>query len=445
VGISFVAASEAIGESGDVVLDLPAGVQLGDFLIAAIAADCFDVEPADVFTFVPLGWTQIAREDTGADVTDPADVPGLALGLYYKRVEAGDLTAPGFSWSVNGAQRPMSGMMLAYRGVSLTAPIGLQQSGYTFAAGGVVVLGEVTPAEDAQIVAVGAAVGYTAVGDDVLDIYLDPGGSIEARGAFSQENGDYELYLAAADFSGTGGVEIPQVWAEAPQGDDLPVALMLVGLVAAPPEPPPPPGPYEPYMEELAPPWLLRPLGKAFLRALGRFLDVEGVDRLKQAVKARFLETCPDDALDRLGRDRLLPRFPTETTAAYRQRLLAAWDIWLFAGTEAGLLQMLHTAYPGPAYSILENKDWDPAPPDGDVAYWSRAWIIIEPPFPWVTWKFGDGKQIGQPNLTIGTTMTPEEVALFRGITNKLKPAHVVVPAIILKIFGGPDVYLGSK
>jgi hypothetical protein len=417
-------------------------VEAGDFLLASIAADCFDVEPEDVFTFVPLGWTLLAREDTGEDVVDPTDTQGLALALYYKRAEAGDLTAPGFSWSVNGTERPLSGLMLAYRGVSETAPIGLQQSGYTWGAGGVMTLGEVTPTEDVHVVAVGAAVSSTFPAGGALDIYLDPEGESTSRGDLVQENGDYQLYLAAEDFAAPGGVELPQIWAETPQGDDLPVALIVVGLVPAPPEPPAPEGPYEPYMEELAPPWLLRPLGKAFLRGLGRFLDVAGVDRLKQAVKARILETCPDDALDRLGRDRLLPRFPTETPAAYRQRLLASWDIWLYAGTEAGLLRALETAYPGPAYEIRENKDWDPEPPDGDIAYWSRIWVFVDSPTPWHTWQWGSGRTWNQPQSTWGTTMTSEEVALFRDLIRKFKPGHVVCVAIVVTTPAGP-VYLG--
>ena len=93
----------------------------------------------------------------------------------------------------------------------------------------------------------------------------------------------------------------------------------------------------------LAPPWLLRPNGAAFLGALGDGLDALA-GSAKEAVKARLPLLGPADALPQIGAERGINRGPNETVASYRARLVAAWDLWQYGGTPRGLLGALFVA-----------------------------------------------------------------------------------------------------
>jgi hypothetical protein len=103
------------------------------------------------------------------------------------------------------------------------------------------------------------------------------------------------------------------------------------------------------YQEELAPPWLRAGSGRAWLRAIGDAKD--GLElRAKDAVRARFPDTAPADALDALAAERQLAQGPAEAQSAFRARLKAAWDVWPWAGTPQGLLRAYAQAgYPNVA------------------------------------------------------------------------------------------------
>lgn len=131
---------------------------------------------------------------------------------------------------------------------------------------------------------------------------------------------------------------------------------------------------YADWLKTQGPSWILGPQGKALAGATGGAYDIQR-DRILQAVLARFptagqldstpgsatfgqLLTAPSDALDQIGADRGLPRASGEADAAYAARLLAAWDIWPFAGSHYGVLRALKTAgYPG-AIIVQDNGRW---------------------------------------------------------------------------------------
>lgn len=102
-------------------------------------------------------------------------------------------------------------------------------------------------------------------------------------------------------------------------------------------------GTWQDYQLELAPPWLQRGAGGAWLRALGDAKD-EVEARFKEAVKTRLPGVCPVDALERIGGERGIDRAPLETDASYRQRVLNAWDAWQWGGTAKGVLLAIHDA-----------------------------------------------------------------------------------------------------
>lgn len=158
-----------------------------------------------------------------------------------------------------------------------------------------------------------------------------------------------------------------------------------------------------------------------FIGALALMADglVQGV---VEAVKARSLFIGPDDALPRAGRDSSLPRYPKETPAQHRARLVKRWDDWPFAGTEQGMLSQFLGLQA--LAELEENADWNW---DGDAANWSRFWITIPQPNPWhpdVTWD-GDSSLWDDPGLWDSSDMTIEDAQALRGIPRRFKPAHV--------------------
>lgn len=175
-----------------------------------------------------------------------------------------------------------------------------------------------------------------------------------------------------------------------------------------------------------------------------------------EAVRARFPDLAPEDALPYLGRDRGIARGPKEPSTSYRARLLLWLDTWRGAGVGRTLLDQL-AAYVLPAtcrmrlitqaglvytreadgtFSIARaggTWNWD-----GDASSWARFVVVIYPGADlWTegpTW--GDaalwGGGWGSPGYTWGTTATPEQVAGIRAIVRDWKPAASLCESIIV-------------
>lgn len=111
---------------------------------------------------------------------------------------------------------------------------------------------------------------------------------------------------------------------------------------------------YAGYQVAVAPPWLQDQWGAAWLGGHGATKD-DYLQQFIQAVKAAFPELSPQDALAALGDEMGLDIGPTETYAAYAQRLRQAWVYWPLAGTPVGLLQALHFAGLDGAVLVQQN------------------------------------------------------------------------------------------
>lgn len=104
--------------------------------------------------------------------------------------------------------------------------------------------------------------------------------------------------------------------------------------------------PYRDSQIQGAPTALQKPYGRAWLRAQGIVKDYY-LARTKQAVKMRFPDFAPPDALGAIGDERLIDRSAgpqvaiPETDAQYAARLKNAWGIWYWGGTAFGMLTAL--------------------------------------------------------------------------------------------------------
>lgn len=128
--------------------------------------------------------------------------------------------------------------------------------------------------------------------------------------------------------------------------------------------------------------------------------------------------TFPDDALPYVGSERAIERYPSESTATYKERVQGAWVAWPQAGTLGGVLSQLTAA--GFDAEIKEMKDWDW---DGDAANWSRFWVVLHNTG-WNRTTWGDGRVWGEG--VWGCDAPRDEVHALRRLLQKWKPAHVV-------------------
>lgn len=105
------------------------------------------------------------------------------------------------------------------------------------------------------------------------------------------------------------------------------------------------------------------PVGEARAQAQGIMKDAF-CEAAIDAVKCRWPQTGPEDALPPIGFDRLLPQNPGESASAYRSRLEQAWALWPAAGTKAGILAAL-SILGFNNVQIFENADWTFPPSPG--------------------------------------------------------------------------------
>ena len=113
-------------------------------------------------------------------------------------------------------------------------------------------------------------------------------------------------------------------------------------------------------LENLQPPPFSGYWGTRFLGAFSLLADA-AMHGVTCALRAPWLLSgyCPDDALDFIGSDRLMPAYPIEDAATYRVRLHGAWGVWPWAGTESAIEEQLEAAgYTATDYTIDGLTGW---------------------------------------------------------------------------------------
>jgi hypothetical protein len=194
----------------------------------------------------------------------------------------------------------------------------------------------------------------------------------------------------------------------------------------------------------LAPTWLQKPGGQAWLRAHGDLKDwLVGI--LTQAVKARAPAFAPLDALQLLGHERQIDRGITETVANYRARVVEAWELWQYGGTAWGLLRaMLAAGYPtvyllsqtGATYSLDGAGQLVVSVVPGSIhlggspaELWSDFGMLITTPLPnpWPS-ALGYTLPVMLPSVTTSTLVIPpdgsSEQRSVSALIKAWKPAH---------------------
>jgi hypothetical protein len=199
------------------------------------------------------------------------------------------------------------------------------------------------------------------------------------------------------------------------------------------------------YFAAIGPPWTQRYWGERLWGAIAYMSDLV-TEGMAQAVKAHLLEqeTSPPDALSRIGSERQMPRYPSETNDQHRARLLDAWNAYEEGGTKASIIGQLATF----GLSNVVVRTWREGWIFGDAlgaTHWSRFAVILETPHG-ITgpYTYGAGYIYGSP-ITYGSSATPNEVSTIKGIVKKWKAVHSENPWIYVVIsgdyYGDPDLF----
>jgi hypothetical protein len=101
------------------------------------------------------------------------------------------------------------------------------------------------------------------------------------------------------------------------------------------------PSNYAEWFKNLPLPSTSGPVGQLEAACNGAIVD-NYVALLKTAVKAKFPDTAPVDALPHIGNDRGLVQGANESNTSFVSRLIDAWGQWSRAGTWTGLLEQLY-------------------------------------------------------------------------------------------------------
>ena len=208
------------------------------------------------------------------------------------------------------------------------------------------------------------------------------------------------------------------------------------------------------FRSKLTPP-LQGPYGTGWANGIMQFVDDAGVD-LRAAGKRGMPSVTgaegDDLALAYLGTERGMPRYPSETSAEYGERLRQAWTLYERSGGYRAGVGAIETELEGLGWGgveVVEYIDWpETGPPpnahasplpivdaNGDP-WWSRFWVyadsydgadIVSAP-PWGTFVWGTDPW--------GTDVGSDAIASAIRAILKRKPAHALAVSLVLLLDG---------
>jgi hypothetical protein len=154
----------------------------------------------------------------------------------------------------------------------------------------------------------------------------------------------------------------------------------------------------------------------------------------------------PVDALERMGRDALILRYPGEDHYnSLRPRVRNKWNYWTGGIKGAILADLAAAGYPGA--QIFVPNDFNPRP--SPASEWSRFWVLFPVGTHPVTTSFFPAI-VG--SAVVGTDrIGPLAIATAAGeaywkklisIVNRLKPAQWTNWDVVFQVSTGPDVYV---
>lgn len=212
----------------------------------------------------------------------------------------------------------------------------------------------------------------------------------------------------------------------------------------------------------ITPTWLNGPIGAKYLYSMAVIYDALS-DAASYAVRARFPQLAPSDALSWIGQDRQIDRGFQESEVSYVARLLLWLDLWRTAGNaKSMLLAMLGFVTPDEiaVRVVSDSSAWDSYPSGTNVLTagnpthllasptnwrwdsvadpfqtgieWWRVWVILYPDSglwtqgkAWAAFTWGDG-------TCFGFSGTVDQSSSLSSLAQKWRSAHAWVVYVIL-------------
>lgn len=186
---------------------------------------------------------------------------------------------------------------------------------------------------------------------------------------------------------------------------------------------------YRKWALDLAPPWLRGNWGEKLVQAFAIVFD-SIVEANFEAGAAGTLDapTFPHEALEYIGHERLVERYPAESDATYKARVKGAWESWQQAGTRH-LVRELAAAGFTATIKLTYDWNWDSAVGEGGGPWWSRFWTVITV-HSWAPVYWGASRRWGEGVWGCDASQ-PEAETLLR-IIRKWKPAHMFPITVVV-------------
>lgn len=206
---------------------------------------------------------------------------------------------------------------------------------------------------------------------------------------------------------------------------------------------------YAKFQADSAPPAMQHPRWRELIETWASSKDAVS-DAVKDALRCMLVGECPEDALSLHAAERRLERFPSETAEQHRRRMVDVWKTFVYLGTSKGLVaaigqlqfgsaQICSAAGSAPSWWA---GDWPPPsegprPPRwagawpvpagaaGALQWSTRFWIDLRST-PWGYHYWGAAHEWRTSHISWGSTANQADVALFRRIVHRWRPAHVV-------------------
>lgn len=173
---------------------------------------------------------------------------------------------------------------------------------------------------------------------------------------------------------------------------------------------------YQVYAQSLAPVWLQGGPWPEEIAARAAPLD-DLILRTRTLLLARLIDSAPEDALQLIGEERGLRRYPGEPVDTYRRRVRGAWMFWRLAGTLPGLIRTLADA----GYQAVVTEHIHDPDPDR----WAEFSVAVSPLHPLPTRNFWDAQTTwGQPGATWGIDPNAVPTQWLPALIREVKPAH---------------------
>jgi hypothetical protein len=194
---------------------------------------------------------------------------------------------------------------------------------------------------------------------------------------------------------------------------------------------------YREYQVATSPAWQQQgPTGPAWNESLGLMKDAYGAGS-RLAVKCRFPQFAPSDALDGIGATLQIERLYAQNDAAYVGQMMRAWVSWQQAGTVPGMIARMQD-FGLANVAVWEAWYWS----DGNPGYYFT--ITCSLPMPWNSYPLADGTW-GDGDATKkwsdgGVWASGIPVAWrqqLKATITKWKPTHTVCAAVIVNLNTG--------